>query len=242
MDKFRESILDNMLKTILQKLSQMDQKLDRIVYKTSKRGFSLVELMIVVAIIGVLTAIAIPNFQAFQAKSKQSQAKAGLVGLYTAEQAFFSNWEAYLGAVNTAGWAPTGEYIYAIGFNEDQKGFCGQNVNAANGTALGCGPAPQRTFTGAIVGTVTETNTGALAGVQWKGLGAALTGLEGGATNYTDALTDTKKAKSLINYNSFVAVAIGDVIGKGSDTDLDKWAIDENKNLHNAPEGEAAEL
>ena len=35
------------------------------------KGFSLVELMIVVAIIGVLSALAVPKFQSFQAKAKQ---------------------------------------------------------------------------------------------------------------------------------------------------------------------------
>ena len=38
-------------------------------------GMSLVELMIVVAIIGILSSVAIPNFKKYQAKSKTSEAK-----------------------------------------------------------------------------------------------------------------------------------------------------------------------
>lgn len=52
------------------------------------RGFTLIEVMIVVAIIGILAAIAIPNFVRFQCKSKQSEAKTNLKALYTAQQAF----------------------------------------------------------------------------------------------------------------------------------------------------------
>ena len=55
----------------------------------SKKGFTLIELMIVVAIIGILAAIAIPNFLKFQAKSKQSEAKSNLGAIFTGELAYY---------------------------------------------------------------------------------------------------------------------------------------------------------
>ena len=51
----------------------------------NQSGFTLVELMIVVAIIGVLSAVAVPNFKKYQAKAKSSEAKVQLAAAYTAE-------------------------------------------------------------------------------------------------------------------------------------------------------------
>ena len=82
----------------------------------SKKGFTLIELMIVVAIIGILAAIAIPNFLRFQAKSKQSEAKTNLGGIFTAETAYFGE-RSFYGNFNQIAWAPTGttRYTYVSG-------------------------------------------------------------------------------------------------------------------------------
>jgi len=83
----------------------------------SKKGFTLIELMIVVAIIGILAAIAIPNFLRFQAKSKQSEAKTNLGGIFTAQTAYLSEWNRY-GSFSEIAWSPIGTkqiYTYYSG-------------------------------------------------------------------------------------------------------------------------------
>jgi type IV pilus assembly protein PilA len=63
----------------------------------NRKGFTLVELMIVVAIIGILAAIAIPNFLNFRLKAKTSEAKSNLGAIRSTEVAYFAEWNWYVG-------------------------------------------------------------------------------------------------------------------------------------------------
>ena len=74
--------------------------------RKSEKGFTLIELMIVVAIIGILAAIAIPNFLRFQLKSKTSEAKVNLAAIRTAEESYLAEFGSYVNAAATPGTAP----------------------------------------------------------------------------------------------------------------------------------------
>jgi type IV pilus assembly protein PilA len=65
---------------MLQKLTRKNQK-----------GFTLIELMIVIAIIGILAAIAIPNFLAYRTKGQNSAAKAEAKNFYQTAMAYFAD-------------------------------------------------------------------------------------------------------------------------------------------------------
>jgi type IV pilus assembly protein PilA len=68
-------------------------------FHNRKGGFTLIELMIVVAIIGILAAIAIPNFLRFQLKAKSSEGKTNLAAIRTAEESFYSEFGEYVSAI-----------------------------------------------------------------------------------------------------------------------------------------------
>jgi type IV pilus assembly protein PilA len=127
-----------------------------------KKGFTLIELMIVVAIIGILAAIAIPNFLRFQAKSKQSEAKTNLGGIFTAETAYFAEKNAYAD-LNLVSWAPTGtpKYRYTLGTAANDLGDLTVTVNAAawNGVTPAISVATPPGFTAGAQGNVDSDAT-----------------------------------------------------------------------------------
>ena len=122
------------------------------IHENQSRGFTLVELMIVVAIIGVLASIAIPSFLNYQLTSKRAEAFANLASLAKAQKAYFAEFNAFLSvnsepagtlgappttikrdstSVDTAfasiGWAPEGDVFFdydTVTFAAPQAATC----------------------------------------------------------------------------------------------------------------------
>jgi type IV pilus assembly protein PilA len=95
--------------------------------KKLQKGFTLIELMIVVAIIGLLAALAIPNFIRFQARSKQSEVKANLKGLFTAEKSYYQEKDTYSGCIKQIGFSPErgNRYHYTVNSTVRTDEACG---------------------------------------------------------------------------------------------------------------------
>ncbi|MBN1205332.1 MAG: prepilin-type N-terminal cleavage/methylation domain-containing protein [Myxococcaceae bacterium] len=101
------------------------------------RGFTLIELMIVVAIIGILAAIAIPNFIRFQARARQSEVNTNLKSLFTGLR---TQQRMPPGTIRSTGFAPErgNRYSYhlddaCVGGHEDRSG-----IDAAGGGTNTC--------------------------------------------------------------------------------------------------------
>ncbi len=204
--------------------------------RRSQKGFTLVELLIVVAIIGVLSTIGVPTFRRMIQKAKKAEAKVNLGGLYTSEQAFFSEYGLYGNNLTAVGFETDGQApIYTIGFLTTACAEQAIVPAAADGplslalyTAYGGYAAPfsGRAGNADLAGTAcTPTN---LVAVPPAGFGAtALPNVYNSASGERDRFV--AGAWGLIRPGIRPAAA--------TNTDVDYWAIDQQRRLSNLRDG-----
>ena len=169
--------------------------------KKLMKGFTLIELMIVVAIIGILAAIAIPNFIKFQARWKTSEAKANLKAMFTTEKAFFQEKDRYSSFVQEVGYSPERNNRY--------------RYNLDTSVAYDNRSTQTTTVTGATTGIDFDT---------FKGFGLG-TG-SSAATAVTAGICGGNIAWGLSNRADGTAVFTGAAQGNiDTDSTLDLWSV-----------------
>ena len=81
-----------------------------------KKGFTLIELMIVIAIIAFLAMVSIPSFKMFLAKAKRAEAYMNLNAIATEEKVYWAEHGTYSNSLNDIGWKQEGAIQYTYGF------------------------------------------------------------------------------------------------------------------------------
>jgi type IV pilus assembly protein PilA len=201
-------------------------------------GFTLVELMVVVAIIGLLSAVAIPNFKKYQAKSKISEAKLQLSAAYTAEQSFFSDFNMYHTCLPYMGFDPGPEFpnrYYAVGFGAATATIDGNAYTAAvnsglDSSANGCPAAVSGSSGSTAVGVRSANNA------SWFPAGKGTGGQIANSTTWMGgAHIGTQANSSVMVFTISAGGAIsGDFTSDATSSLLD---INHNKVLRNTRNG-----
>jgi len=182
---------------------------------TNTRGFTLIELMVSVGIVGILASVAVPNYNRYTAKARQTEAKVNLGSIYTAEQAYTTDIGNYTGCLYTIGYNPTTNY-YLVGFNSLNYQAAFYATTAGGATATCTKPATGTGFF--FTAPNTANGTAPLANLSYSG-----------TVNGVNIISGT------IYPTYFWAGAEGNIINKTGVTD--KWTIDEKRNLINVSPG-----
>lgn len=222
-------------------------------HRPLENGFTLVELMVVVAMVGVLSAIAIPQYEHYTAKARQVEAKIALSAIYIAETTFFAENNSYSSCLRQLGYAPDGQtryYLIGFAFDVASLNTCGPSgtrnctrydFSGTDNTAQcdGSDPLHPAYSDVAFAYTATIKNPGGYYNTPWNQ-----------HLSQPDPSGSSSTVSTSVTGSSFVAGAVGGIASHPASTALwchptnvnsgrcfDGWTIDQNKSLRNVNPG-----
>ncbi len=102
-----------------------------------QRGFTLIELMIVVVIVAILAAIAIPSYQQYIQKSRRADAKDAVTRIAALQERYFFTNNAYASGLNALGFTATGGNYYS-GDGHYRLSLTGPTCSESGGATYPC--------------------------------------------------------------------------------------------------------
>ncbi|MGE0614941.1 MAG: type IV pilin protein [Bacteriovoracia bacterium] len=186
-------------------------------------GFTLIELMVVVAIVGLLSQLAHVSFEKSARRARQVEAKIGLASLYLSQQTVWMDSGSYSACLNLAGFSvvdSTARY-YSIGFS--LPAYLGSD-DAARSWPPQASPPANTAYCGATVAPPGE-------GTFFY---AANRNFTSGNASADLMLPAALLSELPVQTLRFRAVAAGRLRVGGS---LDKWSIDQNKSVASLGDG-----
>ena len=173
------------------------------------KGFTLIELMIVVVIIAVLLLLGLPSYQGFVAKTRQSEARLLLGSIFTCQTIYVNQFGQYTNSLAHMGCRGEGAQTYNVGFNRPQAAVIAPTD-----------PVP--------VGNATQDSV-----EECAAPGANCTAPPGapvlGLANFNDAVDGNPVGVNL-GAGTFKAAAEGNI---DADPLTDRWYINQNKRFAN---------
>ncbi len=167
-------------------------------FRNSRKGFSILDLLASIAIISILSSIAISSFNSYQYRAKGAIAKSHLGAILQYEKLFFTEYNAYSSRLDQLGFQVDGQVPFNIGFATD---FNNVPPGAPTGSATCKSMCDSSTCARAVCNTTSN----------WLCTPTSYGDLDGSLYSYASATAFRAEAHAHLEYSTCPPTSIGGV-------------------------------